>query len=243
MKTLLVTGGSRGIGAYTALEFAKQGYNVAINYFNSKDKAFDILNKIKEYNVKAMALQADISCMEQVTEMVQQINAELGTIDVLVNNGGIAQQKLFTDITQGDWARMLGVNLTGVFNCTQAVLPQMLSNHSGRIINISSMWGQIGGSCEVHYSAAKAGVIGMTKALAKEVAPSGITVNCICPGVIMTDMMTDFDSDTLKELTEDTPVGRLGTPQDVAGACLFLASKGADFITGQILGVNGGMVI
>ncbi|MEG2054649.1 MAG: SDR family NAD(P)-dependent oxidoreductase, partial [Oscillospiraceae bacterium] len=194
MKTVLITGGSRGIGAETAIEFAKSGYNVIVNYFNSKDLALKIVEKCKTYGVKSVGAFADISNMAQVKEMVSTAESNFGMIDILINNSGISQQKLFTNITQNDWAKMLAVNLTGVFNCSQAVLPKMIINHTGRIINISSMWGQTGGSCEVHYSAAKSGVIGMTKALSKEVAPSGITVNCICPGVIMTDMISDLDN-------------------------------------------------
>ena len=175
--------------------------------------------------------------------MFARASDALGFIGTLVNNAGIAQQKLFTDITDGDWENMLGVHLGGTFRCCRAALPEMLRRHSGSIINISSMWGQTGGSCEVHYSAAKAGVIGLTKALAKEVAPSGITVNCIAPGVIRTRMLDGFSEDELAALAEETPAGRLGTPGDVAGAAVFLAGEDARFITGQVLGVNGGFVV
>lgn len=168
---------------------------------------------------------------------------QAGDIDVLVNNAGVSSQKLFADITDEDWKKTTGVNLDGVFFCCREALKPMISKKNGVIINISSMWGEVGASCEVHYSATKAGVIGLTKALAKEVAPSGIRVNCITPGVIMTDMMADFDEKTVNELREETPLGRLGTPEDIAGAALFLASEDASFITGQVLGVNGGFVI
>lgn len=164
-------------------------------------------------------------------------------VDVLINNAGVSSQKLFTDITDDDWRKTIGVNLDGVFYCCREVLPQMISRKNGVIINISSMWGEVGASCEVHYSASKAGVIGLTKALAKEVAPSGIRVNCISPGVIMTDMMSGFDDNTIEELKSETPLQRLGTPEDIASAALFLASDEASFITGQTLGVNGGFVI
>ncbi len=168
---------------------------------------------------------------------------EVGSVDVLVNNAGISSQKLFTDITDDEWKRTIGVNLDGVFYCCRNALPYMIRQKSGAIINIGSMWGEVGASCEVHYSASKAGVIGLTKALAKEVAPSGVRVNCIAPGVVMTDMMSDFDDTTIEELKDETPLGRLGTPEDIAAAVLFLASDDASFITGQTLGVNGGFII
>ena len=166
-----------------------------------------------------------------------------GGVDVLINNAGVSSQKLFTDITDDDWRKTIGVNLDGVFYCCREALPRMISQKSGVIVNISSMWGEVGASCEVHYSASKSGVIGLTRALAKEVAPSGIRVNCIAPGVIMTDMMNDYDDETIEELKSQTPLGRLGTPEDIASAALFLASDEASFITGQTLGVNGGFVI
>ena len=163
---------------------------------------------------------------------------------MLVNNAGIAQQKLFTDITPDEWKKMTGVNLDGVFYCSQQALKRyMIKNHSGVILNISSMWGQVGASCEVHYSASKAGVIGLTKGLAKEVGLSGVRVNCICPGVIMTDMMKGFDEQTVQELKEETPLNMLGMPEDIAETAVFLCSDRARFITGQIVGVNGGMII
>lgn len=168
---------------------------------------------------------------------------EIGSVDVLVNNAGISSQKLFTDITDDEWKKTIGVNLDAVFYCCKNALPHMIRQKSGAIINISSMWGEVGASCEVHYSASKAGVIGLTKALAKEVAPSGVRVNCIAPGVIMTDMMSDYDDKTINELKDETPLGRLGTPEDIAAAALFLASDDASFITGQTLGVNGGFII
>ena len=168
---------------------------------------------------------------------------EFGFIGTLVNNAGIARQMLFTDITDEDWDDMIGVHLSGTFRCCRAFLPEMIRRREGTIINISSMWGQTGASCEVHYSAAKAGVIGLTKALAKEVGLSGITVNCIAPGAIRTAMLDGFSEEELAVLAEDTPVGRIGTPEDVAAAAVFLAGDNARFITGQILGVNGGYVI
>lgn len=174
--------------------------------------------------------------------MFKNIRSQLGEVDVLINNAGVSNQKLFTDITDDDWRETLGVSLDGAFYCSREALPHMIRQKSGVIINISSMWGEVGASCEVHYSAAKAGIIGLTKALAKEVAPSGIRVNCIAPGVIMTDMMKSFDEETIEELRLETPLERLGTPDDIAEAAMFLASERASFITGQVLSVNGGFV-
>lgn len=245
MKNVLITGGSGGIGSALCVAFAQAGCNVAVHYNKNSDGA-ERLAKIlcESYGVDAVAVQADVSDRQSVNDMFDAIDNTLGSVDVLVNNSGIAGQKLFTDITSDDWKEMLGVNLDGVFNCTQECLKRyMIKNHRGVILNISSMWGQVGASCEVHYSAAKAGVIGMTKALAKEVGLSGVRVNCICPGVVMTDMMKSFDEQTINELKEETPLNALGTPKDIADAAVFLCSDKAKFITGQILGVNGGFVI
>lgn len=237
----IVTGASRGIGAATALELSKLGFEVIVNYNNSEEKANAVLESIKNHGGGGYVFKCDVSNRAEVDKMIEFAINKYNRISVLVNNAGIAQQKLFTDITQSDWFKMVNVNLGGVFNCCQSVLPSMIHFKSGKIINISSIWGTVGASCEVHYSAVKAGIIGLTKALAKEVAPSGITVNAIAPGCIMTDMLTnDFDEDTLTELAEETPMGRLGTPLDVARAAAFLASGNADFITGQVLGVDGG---
>lgn len=245
MKTALITGGSGGIGSAVAVAFAQAGYNVAVHY-NGNESGAQRLAKIlsESYGINSMAVQADVSDRKSVQEMFDVVGEAMGSVDVLVNNAGVAQQKLFTDITDEDWRKMIGTDLDGVFYCSQEVLKRfMLKNHSGAILNISSMWGQVGASCEVHYSAAKAGVIGLTKALAKEVGLSGIRVNCIAPGVVMTDMMKDFDEQTLSELKEETPLNALGTPKDIADAAVFLCSDKAKFITGQILGVNGGFVI
>lgn len=245
MKNALITGSTGGIGSAIAAEFAKSGYNIVIHNYSKPQKAQCLANEFEQkYNIKALAINADISCHNSVKDMFNKIENEFGQIDVLVNNAGIAQQKLFTDISDDEWRKMLGVNLDGVFFCCKEVLKRyMIKNHSGVILNISSMWGQVGASCEVHYSTAKAGVIGLTKALAKEVGLSGVRVNCICPGVIMTDMMKGFDKDTIEILKDETPLNRLGTPQDIANAAVFLCSDKANFITGQILGANGGFVI
>ena len=239
----IVTGASRGIGAATALELSKLGFEVIVNYNNSEEKANAVLESIKNHGGGGYVFKCDVSNRAEVDKMIEFAINKYNRISVLVNNAGIAQQKLFTDITQSDWFKMVNVNLGGVFNCCQSVLPSMIHFKSGKIINISSIWGTVGASCEVHYSAVKAGIIGLTKALAKEVAPSGITVNAVAPGCIMTDMLTnDFNKDTLTFLAEETPMGRLGTPLDVARAAAFLASGNADFITGQVLGVDGGFM-
>jgi len=242
-KTVLITGASRGIGAACARRFARDGYRIAIHYNSNKTAAEAVQSDLTAMGAETILLQADLADAEQVTDMFRKMEKEFGSADVLINNAGIAQQKLFTDITEEDWRRMMGVDLDGVFRCTQHALRPMIRNHTGCIINISSMWGQVGASCEVHYSAAKAAVIGLTKALAKEVGLSGVRVNCIAPGVISTKMNAAFSADVLDELKEETPLYRLGTPEDVANTAAFLASDSAAFITGQIIGVNGGFVI
>ena len=240
IKTVLITGASRGIGKATASAFARKGYSVIINFNRSESEAKALADELTEtYGVDCKAIKADVSNPSEVRAMFE----EAGPVDVLINNAGVSSQMLFTDITDDEWRKTIGTNLDGVFCCCRAALPHMIAKKSGVIINISSMWGEVGASCEVHYSASKAGVIGLTKALAKEVAPSGIRVNCISPGVIMTDMMKGFDDETIEELKSETPLGRLGTPEDIANAALFLSSDEASFITGQTLGVNGGIII
>lgn len=235
MRTVLITGGSRGIGAGAVRAFSKAGYRVAFFYLNSEASASALAAE-----TGACAIRCDVRDSASVSCAVAQAQRVLSHIDVLINNAGVAQQKLFTDITDEDWRAMLDTHLTGAFLLSRAVLPGMISRRHGRIINVGSIWGQVGASCEVHYSAAKAGLIGLTRALAKEVAPSGVTVNCVCPGVIATDMLASFTEEDLAVLCEETPVGRLGTPEDVARTLVFLAEESAGFITGQIIGVNGG---
>ena len=245
MKTVLITGGAGGIGAALCTGFAREGCAVAVHYHTQKEKAEQLAACLAEtYGVKTAAVQADVSRSEDVKRLFDEADSALGSLDILVNNAGTAQQKLFTDITDADWDAMVGTNLSGVFYCCREALRRhMLPNHSGVILNISSMWGQVGASCEVHYSAVKAGVIGLTKALAKEVGLSGVRVNAIAPGVVMTEMMASFDSETLAALREETPLNALGTPGEIADAAVFLCSDRAKFITGQILGVNGGFII
>lgn len=243
VKTVLITGASRGIGAEIARQFALNSYNVAINYNKSTTSAELLKDEIIKNGGKAEIFKADVSNYTEVKAMVEAVYSIFGFIDILVNNAGISQQILFTDITPEIWANMLNTNLTSVYNCCNAVLPKMISEHKGNIINIASMWGETGGSCEVHYSTAKAGVIGLTKALAKEVGLSNIRVNCVSPGVIMTDMMSTFTQETLDSLKEETPLNKLGSSLDIANAVLFLADDKSSFITGQVLGVNGGILI
>lgn len=233
---ILITGGSRGIGAACVRAFTAHGCRVAFLYAAS-DAAAEALAA----ETGAYAIRADVADRERVFAAVDAAKAKLGTIDCLVNNAGIAQFRLFSDITPEEWHRMIDVNLGGVFHCTQAVLPGMIHEKFGRIINISSIWGLTGASCEVHYSAAKAGIIGLTRALAKELGPSGITVNCVAPGVIDTEMNAALDDDTRAALCEETPLGCIGTTQDIADSVLYFA--GAGFVTGQVLSPNGGIVI
>lgn len=244
MKTALITGASGGIGSALAVAFAQQGYAVVLNYNNSEEKARRLADVITEsYRVPALAVKCDVSDYTQVCNMFSVIEENFGGADVLLNNAGISEQSLFTDITAEQWRRIMGINLDSVFYCCKSALPYMISKKSGVIINISSMWGQTGASCEVHYSTAKAGIIGLTKALAKEVGPSGVRVNAIAPGVVMTDMMSSFSEEDVCQLKDETPLQKLGTPKNIADAAVFLASQKAEFITGQILGVNGGFVI
>ena len=244
-KNVLITGGSRGIGAAAVLAFARAGYQVAFTWNNHASAAEQVLAQAQQMapNSQFLALRADASDAAQVATAVRRAEQELGGLQVLVCNAGIAQQKLFTDTTDEDWRRIMGVDLDGAFYACRAVLPGMIHQKYGRILLVSSMWGQTGGSCEVAYSAAKAGLIGLGKALAKEEGPSGITVNIVAPGVIDTDMMAGFTDEDRAVLAEDTPVGRLGTPEEIARTLVFLADEASGYITGQVIGQNGGLVI
>lgn len=242
-KTVLITGASRGIGAACARLFAYHGCRVAINYHQSQVKAEMLCKEIIGTGGDAACFQADVANGTQVAELFRQVGSIYGNVDILVNNAGIAQQKLFTDVSEEEWDALFAVNVRGMFLCSKAALAGMIHQKSGAIVNISSMWGVTGASCEVPYSAAKAAVIGLTKALAKEVGPSGIRVNCVAPGAILTDMNAALGEETLRQLASDTPLERLGTPEDIANAVYFLASEESNFITGQVLGSNGGLVI
>ena len=230
-KTALVTGASRGIGEAIARKLADCGYTVVGGYWSTVPKPYPGITFVK----------ADISMSKGAKELAEKAIAILGHIDLLVNDAGIAQTKLFTDITDEEWEKMVNTNLSSVFYLCRSVLPGMISRKSGKIINIASMWGEVGASCEVHYSAAKAGVIGLTRALAKEVAPSGICVNAVSPGAIETDMMKEYSEEDMEEIKADIPLGRLGLPKEVANAVLYLAES--EYITGEVLRINGGMVI
>lgn len=242
-KTVLITGSSRGIGAATAIKFADIGYNVVINYNRSEKQAFEVLEKVRNKGASAIAIKSDVSIYSQAESLIKKTISEFGTLDVLVNNAGIAQQKLFNEISESEWKRMFEVNVQSIFNCSKFASKNMIKNHSGKIINISSVWGIYGSSCEVHYSASKAAVIGFTKALAKELGPSGINVNCIAPGVIDTDMNLNLKEEDVQELINCTPLMRLGSPTDVANLTAFLVSDNANFITGQIIGCDGGFFV
>ena len=235
VRTVLLSGGSRGIGAATVRAFAAAGWRVAFLYRQSEAPALALSQE-----TGAVALRCDVRDPASVAEACAQATRALGHVDALVNNAGVAQQKLLTDVTDADWRDMLDTHLSGAFYLSRAVLGGMIRRGEGRIVNVSSIWGQVGASCEAPYSAAKAGLIGLTKALAKEVGPSGVTVNCVCPGVIETDMLAGLDEADLEALRQQTPLGRLGTPQDVAGLIVWLCGPQAGFVTGQIIGVNGG---
>ena len=238
-RCVLISGGDRGIGAAAARAFWQAGYRVAVLYHTHAEAAAALEKALPGL----LAVQCDVASRASCEVAFHTVEQAVGHVDVLVSNAGIAQQKLFTDITSEEWQHMLDVNLSGAFHLCQLALPGMIRRKAGRILTVSSMWGQTGGSCEVHYSAAKAGLIGLTKALAKEEGPSGITVNCVAPGVIDTDMMAAFTAEDKAALAEETPVGRLGSADEVAQLLVFLAGESAGYITGQVFGVNGGLVI
>ena len=237
-KTVLITGASGGIGSACVRLFAAEGYKVAIHYNTDKAAADKLKDELHGTGCEAVCVWADLRDEAAVNEMFAEIEAQLGEVDVLVNNAGVSQQKLFTDTTLADYDYVFGVNTLGTVNCCRAALPSMIRRKSGRIINISSMWGVSGASCEVLYSASKAAVIGFTKALAKELAPSGITVNAVAPGCIDSAMLEGLDKN---ELCDMIPLGRTGNGLEVARAVFFLAEHG--YITGQTLSVDGGMHI
>mgnify|MGYP003305348101 CR=1 FL=1 len=239
MRNVLITGGTRGIGKAIVEEFYKNGDKVLFLYKNSTKKA----NEIETIFKGSKGYRCDVSSAEEVEKTFNDILSEYKNIDVLINNAGVSWEGLMSDMTLDEWNHVINSNLTSVFLTCKALTPHFISKKQGKIINISSMWGEVGASCEVAYSASKAGVIGFTKALAKELAPSGITVNAVSPGVIRTDMLSSFTKDDIDALADETPLGRIGEASDVAKAVLFLSKNDADFITGEIIKVNGGFVI
>ena len=241
MKTVIVTGSSRGIGAAIVKELAKEKYNVVLNYNNSEEAAKQIKKELEEQNIKIEIFKADVSKREEVKELVKFTLEKYKNIDVLINNAGIDQIKPFMDITDEDWNNIMQVNLNSVFYCSQEVLENMIHNKSGCIINISSIWGITGGSCEVHYSVSKAGIDGMTKALAKELAPSNIRVNSIAPGAIMTDMTSDYSEEEIRDINNQIPLGKFGEGKDIAKCVKWLIED--NYTTGQVISPNGGWVI
>ncbi len=242
-KTVIVTGASKGIGAATAILFAQKGYNVVINYNNSFESADILCRSLVSNGYSAIIHKANVANKLEVDLMIKETIYKFGSVDVLINNAGVSYQNLITKTDEVDFDNIIDVNLKGVFNCCKAVTSPMVEAKRGKIINISSMWGQVGASCEVAYSAAKAGVIGLTKALAKELAPSGITVNCIAPGLIETNMNSHLTEEEINAFVEEIPVGKIGNADDIAAAAFFIASDEANYITGQVLGVNGGYVV
>lgn len=244
MKTVIITGASKGIGRQTAKVFAKAGWGVTINYNKSKQQAIELLKEIKDNGGNAIIVKADISEEKQVEYLFKQSYDYFKKgADVLINNAGISLEGLFTDIKTEDFKKLFDINVFGTMLCTKMALPYMISQKKGCIINISSIWGITGASCEVHYSASKAAIIGFTKALAKETGLSGVRVNAIAPGVIDTDMNKNLSKKDIESLKEQTPLNKIGKTSDIAELALFLASEKADFITGQVISSNGGIVI
>lgn len=240
-KVVIVTGSSRGIGANIVEELASVGYKVILNYNKSEKLAMQIKEKLEQRNIIIDIFKADVSKSDEARNLIQFCIGKYGKLDVLINNAGISQIKLFTDLTDEDWNNMIQTNLTSCFYTTQEAAKYMINQKEGCIINISSIWGSTGASCEVHYSAAKAGLDGMTKALAKELGPSNIRVNSIAPGIIKTDMNSELSDDDIKNITEEIPLQRIGYPQSITKCVKWLIED--DYTTGQIISINGGWII
>ena len=243
MKYALITGASGGIGAATARAFAQAGYGVALHGYHNKEKLHALAQELSALSVPVLELYADLSDPTQAKELVDNVLESFCQLDILICCSGLSHVGLISDIDQENWRRLFGVNVDGMHFCCQAVLPHMIHRKEGCIITVSSMWGQVGASCEVAYSATKGAIIAYTKALAQEVGPSNIRVNCIAPGVIDTEMNAHLSPEDMAALADETPLGRIGTPQECAACALFLASDGASFVTGQVLAPNGGLVV
>ena len=243
MKYALITGGSRGIGAAAARLFARRGWGVAVGFHHGEREAQALAQELSALGVPALAVGADVGDAGQVGRMVDNVLENFCQLDILACSAGISHLGLISQIDEDQWRRLFAVNVDGVHHCCRAVLPHMLERKSGSIVTVSSMWGQVGASCEAAYSATKGAVIAYTKALAKELGPSNIRVNCVAPGVIDTDMNARLSAEDLAALAEETPLGRVGTPEEAAAAITFLASDEASFLTGQVVAPNGGLVI
>ena len=242
-KTVLITGSSRGIGRAIALKLAENNYNIVINYKERKDKANEVIGLVRSKGRDCIAIRADVSDFSQVQNMFDEIFDRFGKVDILINNAGISVYGLVQDITIDDWHNVYGTNVNGMFYCTKLASPKMISQKYGRIVNISSMWGIVGASCESLYASTKGAINSFTKSIAKEFAPSGITANVVAPGVVLTDMLDQLGEDALEVVREETPLGRHSKPEEIADVVEFLLSNKGDFFTGQIISPNGGLVI
>ncbi len=242
-KTVLITGASRGIGRATALRFAREGYQVCANFFQSEEMARSLQKEIDSFGGCCKLIQADVRDFQAVSRMFKIAQAEFGKLDALVANAGISRMGVFTSVSEQDWDDVMGVNAKGVFHACKGAVPLLLQNGGGSIVTVSSMWGTNGSSCETVYSASKGAVIAFTKALAKELGPSRIRVNCVAPGVVATDMLREVSAETVDLLREQTPLEQIGTPEQIADSIFYLSSEAAAFITGSVLPVNGGFVI
>ena len=240
-KCALITGASGGIGSAIALRLAKDGCSIAACYCSDEKGISELSEKLNEIGADYKIYRADVSDMNKIKEIFADATETFGGVSVLVNNAGMAQQKLFTDITEAEFDRITAVNFKGVFNCCQCAVPFMVSQKKGKIINISSMWGVCGASCETVYSATKAAVIGLTKALARELAPSNVQVNCVAPGAIETKMNNNLSDDDKRSFAEEIPMGRFGTPKEIAGVVSFLASDDSNYVTAQVITADGGL--